>query len=422
MATDTELRRNATLLGTDYALYLIGLSFASQSTILPAFAAHLGATNVIIGAIPALMTLGWLLPPLFAAHHTRRLARKLPFVLRYTGLERVPFLAIALLAFTAGRSPAFALAGLLVMLLVVTGTGGVLMPAWMDVVARAIPARMRGRFFGVASSAAGVGGLLGSFGVAYVLAAVRPPASYGVCFLAATVMMGLSWIALAMVREPESAAAAVEVPLRGFVGLVRDILVSDRNLAWLLAARACTGIASMSSGFFTVYALRQLSASDWQVGIFTSAFLAGQVAANAAFGWMADRIGHRAVLIAGTVAATAANAVALATSSVELFALTFVLSGVNQAAYNVSSGTMLLEFARDPDERPTYIGIGNTALAPVYFAAPLLAGLMADRFGLPAVFALGLGIGLLGAMLFTLRVRDPRTMPTLPLPSGERAG
>jgi hypothetical protein len=36
------------------AFFLVGLSFASQSTILPAFAAHLGASNLVIGAIPAL--------------------------------------------------------------------------------------------------------------------------------------------------------------------------------------------------------------------------------------------------------------------------------------------------------------------------------------------------------------------------------
>ena len=235
-------------------------------------------------------------------------------------------------------------------------------------------------------------------------------------------MMGLSWIALVMVREPESAPAAVAVPLRGFVELVRGILVSDRNLTWFLAARACTGIASMSSGFFTVYALRELGAKDWHVGLFTSAYLAGQVAANAGFGWLADRIGHRSVLIAGAAAAAAANVAALATSSLELYALAFALSGVNQAAYSVSSGNMLLEFARDTDERATYIGIGNTLLSPVYFGAPLLAGLMADRFGLPTVFALALAVGVLATALFTVRVRDPRSTGPLPLPSGERAG
>ena len=46
-----ELRHNVAALGADYALFVVGLAFASQSTILPAFAAHLGAPNVVIGAI-----------------------------------------------------------------------------------------------------------------------------------------------------------------------------------------------------------------------------------------------------------------------------------------------------------------------------------------------------------------------------------
>src|SRR5262245_65796090 len=120
-------------LGADYALFVVGLAFASQSTILPAFAAYLGAPNVVIGAIPAVMTLGWFLPSLFAAGYTESLARKLPFVLRYTVWERVPFIVMALAAFfIAGRAPGVALAVMLLMLLVVTGVGGVLMPAWMD--------------------------------------------------------------------------------------------------------------------------------------------------------------------------------------------------------------------------------------------------------------------------------------------------
>src|SRR5256886_10098593 len=47
------LRRNALALGADYGLSMVALSLASPATILPAFAAHLGAPNVVIGAIPA---------------------------------------------------------------------------------------------------------------------------------------------------------------------------------------------------------------------------------------------------------------------------------------------------------------------------------------------------------------------------------
>lgn len=51
-----HLRHNVIALGADYGLFLVAMSFASPATILPAFAASLGAPNVVIGAIPAVMT------------------------------------------------------------------------------------------------------------------------------------------------------------------------------------------------------------------------------------------------------------------------------------------------------------------------------------------------------------------------------
>jgi MFS family permease len=395
-------------LGSDYALFLVGMSFASQSTILPAFATHLGASNLVIGAIPALMTLGWYLPCLPAARHTRSLERKLPFVLRYTGAERVPFLVLAVLAFAvADRAPAATLALMLLMLLVITGTGGVLMPAWMEVVAKTIPVSLRGRFFGVWSSVAGAAGFGGSLATAYVLATVAAPASYGVCFLAASACMGLSWIALALVEEPEGPATPDPLALRGFMALVMEILKSDRNLVRFLLARACMGVASMSGAFFTVYALRDLAAPAWQVGVFTSALLLGQVAGNGALGWLADRVGGRAVLLVGTAAMLGANGLALTAASLDLYGAAFALVGVFQASLSVSAGNMLLDFAHTPAERPTYVGLGNTALAPVFFVMPLAGGLVADAVGLRSVFAIALGGALLGTGLL-LRVRDPR--------------
>ena len=232
-----NVRHNAVALGADFALFLVGLAFASQSTILPAFAAHLGAPNVVIGAIPAVMTLGWFLPSLFAAGHTESLARKLPFVMRFTLWERVPFLALALIAFfVATPAPAVALAALLLLLLLVTGTGGVLMPAWMDIVGRAIPTTLRGRFFGVANVLGSAGGLVGSLGTAYLLARVPAPASYGVCFLCAAFCMGLSYVALALVREPAAAATGPRQPMSAH--LARPWIAGARPQPELVPRRA----------------------------------------------------------------------------------------------------------------------------------------------------------------------------------------
>ena len=412
-AARREVRRNVVALGADFGLFLIGLSFASQSTILPAFAAHLGASNLVIGAIPALMTLGWNLPSLFAAGYTESLPHKLPFVLRYTIWERLPFLVLAAVAFFVARSaPDLALTLTLVMLLTITSAGGLLMPAWMDIVGRAVPVGLRGRFFAVSSLLGGVGGLLGSLLTAWVLARLPAPRGYGVCFLLAALFMGLSYVALAQVREPRATAVEAAPPFGAYLRRVGRVLRADHNLGWYLLARGLGFIGTMASGFYTVYALRLFGAPDWAVGVFTTALVAGQMGGNLVLGTLADRSGHLLPLNIGMGALLLANVVAMTAPTLQVFTLVFLLQGVQLAAVNVSGLNVLLEFAPGPAARPTYIGLGTTLMTPVAFGAPLLAGLVADFFGFQAVFVAA-GLGALGSAALLLgRVQEPRHRPS----------
>jgi MFS family permease len=405
-----HVRHNVVALAADFGLFLVGLSFVSQSTILPAFAAHLGASNLVIGAIPALMTLGWNLPSLFAAGYTESLARKLPFVLRYTVWERVPLLLLALVAYFVARpAPAVALGLLLIMLLLMTGAGGLLMPAWMDIVGRTVPTTLRGRFFAVSNLLGGAGGLLGSLLTAWVLARMPATDGYAVCFLVSALFMGLSYVALSMVREPSAAADGTTPPPLGvYLRRVGRLLQEDRNLTWFLLARALNSVGMMATGFYTVHALRFFAAPDWAVGVFTTALLAGQMAGNLVLGVVADRVGHLVPLTIGLVALLLANLAALTAPTLETFLVVFLLQGVQLAAISVSGLNVLLEFAPGPAARPTYVGLGTTLLTPVAFGAPLLAGVMADAFGFRAVFATAALGATLALVLLTGRVQEPR--------------
>ena len=411
----TGRARNVLLLGADYGLFLVGLAFASQATILPAFAAWLGAPNVVIGAIPAVMTLGWFLPSLFAAGHTETLPRQLPFIMRWTGWERAPYLVMALLAFVAAdRAPGLTLAIVLVMLLLSTGVGGLLMPSWMDLIGRAIPTAARGRFFALSSLAAGVVGFGASFLVADVLARVPAPHGYGICFLFASASLGLSWIALAFVREPEGRATRAPVPLRAYLARVPGLLRRDRNLAWFLAARAFAIAGTMAGGFYTVYALGAWEAPPARAGVFTALLVVGHALGTLTLGWVADHAGHRLVLLAGAGATVTASLVALLAPSLGAFEAVFVLSGFQTAAVSVSALNVLLEFAPTLDERPTYVGLGSTAMAPVAFATPLIGGVMADTVGFRAVFVTALVVGVVGLVMLATRVHDPRRVVARP--------
>ena len=409
VAVRDDLRWNVLALGADYGLFMVGLAFVSSATVLPAFAASLGASTVVIGAIPAVMTVGWFLPPLFAAAHTERLERKLGFILRWTAWERVPFLVLTVVAFCfADRAPRLSIAMLLVMLLVMTGVGGMLMPAWMDLVGRAVPTRLRGRFFGLSGLAATLGGLVGSAFTSWALAALTPSIAYGACFLAATVAVGLSWVALAVVREPPATSAPVQTDFRTHLCAIPALLRRDTNFARFLLGRVLGFGAAMTTGFLTVYALRVLDAPVAEVGAFTALFLAGQMAGQIGLGWMADRAGHRNVLVLAVCVAAAMNLVAVGAGSLGVFRAVFALHGLLSGAVQVSATSLILEFAPALERRPTYIGIERTLIAPFGFGLPLIAGLLIDAVGYRPVFGLAAVFGLASATVYVTLVRDPR--------------
>src|SRR5215472_3543300 len=92
---DRAFRWNFTVMGLDLSLFVLGISFTSAYGVLPLFVHHLSASNFALGAIPAVRASS-LLPPLFFAGFTERLARKKPFVIGCTIAERIPYLFIAI--------------------------------------------------------------------------------------------------------------------------------------------------------------------------------------------------------------------------------------------------------------------------------------------------------------------------------------
>jgi MFS family permease len=220
--------------------------------------------------------------------------------------------------------------------------------------------------------------------------------------------VGLSWIALAAVREEGTATASVPVPLRDYLGRIPGLLRRDRNLTWFIAARACGFAGAMASGFYTVYALRAWDAPASQAGVFTALLLVGQSLGTLTLGWVGDHLGHRLVLLIGMSAAASATAAALLAPTLGAFGLVFALYGVQVAAVNVSALNVLLEFAPTPEARPTYLGLGTTAVAPVAFAAPLAAGLLADAAGFRVMFLVALTFTLGGLVVMAALVREPR--------------
>ncbi|MGB9578161.1 MAG: hypothetical protein ACPL3S_02700, partial [Halothiobacillaceae bacterium] len=91
---EANLRWNFTVNVLDVAFFLLALSMVSQTTILPLLVRELTDSPLAIGLIPAIASVGYLLPQLLIANYAEGLRRKKRFIQIISGIgERGPYLA-----------------------------------------------------------------------------------------------------------------------------------------------------------------------------------------------------------------------------------------------------------------------------------------------------------------------------------------
>jgi len=404
-------RWNFVMLGLDISLFTLALTFASAYGVLPLFAHHLTDSNVALGLIPAVRALGALLPPILVAAFVQRLRRRKPFVLAWTVLERLPYLALAIL------TPALAIAHPTLLLWIFFASiavgacaGGVTAPAWLDLVARVLPDDWRGRFFGLWSA---LGSLLGLGGGALTAALLRLPdwpTGFALCFGCAFGCLIVSFVCLAVAREgppTERARTPTAAGWREYAALVRR----DDNFAAYLAANGLVTLAGLATAFYAVDAKRALGLTDAGAGLYAVVLLAAALAGNLLWGYVGDHTGHKRVLEAGALCTGLAAGLAVVSHAgavgIVLYGAAFALVGLGSSAVQLAALTVVLDFGA-VEERAAYIGIASLAQAPFACAGPVLGGAVADRLGYGAIFMLSLLLGLAGAAFVRARVRDPR--------------
>jgi MFS family permease len=437
-------RWNFVVLGADVAFFTFALNISSAYVVLPLFVHQLTADNTAVALITALRALGLYAPQLLVASLVERRRHALPFILRVTVLERVPYLVLALATVLFARSsPGLLIILFYLMILLALAGGGLTFPAWLDLIARAMPKNWLGRFLGLWQ---GLGGLLGIGGAAlaaFVLAHVDWPVNFALCFLLTFVAMVVSFVLLALGREPprtlvgeneqpdEPSAADVarldyvrgepvepaglsETPAAGAgsrqsaqLGALWALLREDGGLRRLLITNALGGFATMAAALFAVSALKVGGLSNAEAGAEASVLALASTGGFFLWGALGDARGHKLVLACGAACAGLAALLAIWAHGIIPYALIFLLMGLNLAATFLAGLTFIAEFGPEV-KRPTYSALASVAFAPFAVGTPLLGGWLADLWGYQPVFVLSALAGALTALGFVFWVPDPR--------------
>jgi MFS family permease len=387
-----EQRRNIALLGLDMAIFMMALGAIGQLTIIPLFVSRLTDSSLAVGAVTAAFQLGWL-PQVFVAGYVERSQRKWPWVIWLTPFERGSALLLAVCALLA---PSLGVAVLPIVFFACfsqTLFGGLALTPWLDVIARVVPGRLRGRFMGTSNMLGAVLGAGTAALVAPLLDWYEFPYNFAACFGLAGVIFAIGMIPIFLVKEPPGPPPRPPHPLRVQLAELPRVLTGDPAFRRFVLGLCCSAFGTMSSGFLVVYGVRELGAPDEVAGWYTATLFISQIGASMALGWLGDRHGFAAVGQAVVVATVAIGVVAVLAPDPNWLLVAFLAQGV------VSTGGMLARLTGPMDyapteRRPSYVALSAALVGPCAAIAPMVGGQIVDLLGYPWLFGISSAVAL----------------------------
>lgn len=406
-SSQPNLRHNIIVNLLDGGFYGLAIGLASFTTILPLFVSTMTNSAILIGLVPSVHNMGYLLPQLFTSKIVARQVKLKSFVLRNSINERLPFLGLAIVAFLAPKIGATAALVMTFAVLVWQGLGtGLAANAWQNMIGKVIPPTYLATFFGVQAAFSNLLASGGAILAGYLLEQNPGTAGFGVPFLCTAILMATSWYFLSLTREEPSARVAdpdQELPLWE---TITCIFRQNKPFVWFLAARGLYYLGMMAFAFFMVYAVKELKLSEIEAGVLTSVLLITQMVANIALGRIADQWSRKGVIEIGAITGVASCLLAWWAPSAGWFYPVVILEGIANTAFWTIGVPTLLEFGSE-EERPVFVGLGNTFIVPVAVLSPILGGWLADRASYPITFLISAILGAIAVLVLHFRVKDP---------------
>lgn len=408
-------RRNWIAFLGDYLGFGTGLIFASTTTTLPAFAAALTENKVLIGAVSSVWAGGWLLPQIFAAHYLSDKPRKYPIMMKWQLIGRPAFpLFVVWLLLGGARYPELTLGLFLLCIIIFMSTDALVALAFLDLLGKAMPADRRGRMIGIGQVLTGVIAVGAGALIQRILGPAGPgfPLNYTLIFGLASLGFAISTIACSLIVEAPEAVEARRPSLREYVPQLGRLWRDDRRFSLVTLVRLLSGLGSLATTFYVVYATDWLRLPAAAVGLFAGAATIGTALSGLLLGVLADRYGtHRVVQVVTwaqflvPVLALLCHLGVFGSAVGAIYPVLYVLLGIYEGSMMLGFLNFILEIS-PPGQRPTYMGLTNT-LSGALVVVPMLGGFLLQRTSYPVLFAVT-ALGTLAAAIVALRLPNPR--------------
>lgn len=372
------VRRNLICHSFEGGLYMGGTAFLAPDSVMPKMVDTLGGRIWIIALMPAILPAAFAFAGLFVSPFVERLHSFKRWVLFFGVLQRLPYLITGLILLFADGLDDHLLT-IVVLTPIISGLiGGITMVAWMEMVTRMIPERVRAtgwaaRYIFQACIGMGAGAVIHA-----VLTHVPGREGYAWLHLCTFTLLSLSWAAQIPMHEVLGHAPPIpETPLRywKYLRTLPRLLGQQPMLLRLIAARF-TGMGYlMLFSFLTIHALHLTQRPEADEGHFVTAQSTGTILGSLLAGLLGYVSGGKILLMLSRLILLAVCSWLVFTESFVGFMVTYFVLGFGLFLDRVGDLTLAAELCPQ-ERRSTYQALLNFCNLWAFLIATSLGGLL----------------------------------------------
>lgn len=408
-----DVRRNYVAHMVEGGLFLGGMALVSLDTVTPTVIRELGGAAWLVSLTPVLQMCGFTAAPILLAHRFESVRLFKPYCLASGVLQRLPYLAAAVVLLALGSAQQTLALALVAVAPLVSGlAGGLTLTAWQQLIIKTVPVRRRASLMAGRYMIACVLGIAAGAVVRLVLARWPGTIGYGLLHLGTFVMLGLSYIVFALVRErpddrpPAQPASRLSANLR----LVWPLMRQDRTLRLFLIAQALGCGLYIVVPFLAIQARLVTGRDESYIGDLLLAQMLGAIAGNLLAAFQGDRRGPRPLMILGRVLMVAMTVWAAFARGDLAFRAIFFLYGLAFYVQNTGQITMGMEIV-PVQRRSTVLAVMWLVNLPSMLAAAGLCALLRSTSGSFTLTAALAAVTVTLSLAAALRMPDPRKTP-----------
>lgn len=396
--TSTTHRKNFQLGVAQGVFVKAGSSFVQATTILPTFLYALVGSHALCGLILTIQKLGQTVPQIWAARYLNSIPYKKPVLIGVAGLRGACWAGIGVTALLWGWGTSYPYLVLFVFflgLILFYTIGGIGLIAFNDFTAKVIDRNERGTYFGWRGFLGGGAAVLTALVARWVLSLpdlIPHPTEHSLLFFLAALFFATQILFLLPMEEPLTHTPPQQEPLKGHLKDLNRILTSYPWLRTLCYTKLLLGGALLAIPYYVIFATEQLGQPLVAVGTYTVLVVLAKMVGGLFWGKLADRYGHKRVLILVGFVSLLPYLLAYLSSIVHpllMYGVFFSL-GLSLDSKEVLVRNYLLD--RSPkDSVPTFSALLNTMSAPT-MVFPLLGALVISLASYKALFIVALAV------------------------------